>query len=93
MNFFSCDVGRFVDVLCKRVIQVPLQAFLDTNRLMPTAQSTYQKYHCHSMETATANVFNNLLLATDRGQVSGLCLLDITAAFNTIDQQLLLQHL
>jgi len=60
---------------------------------MPTAQSTYQKYHCHSMETATANVFNNLLLATDRGQVSGLCLLDITAAFNTIDQQLLLQRL
>jgi len=45
------------------------------------------------METATANVFNNLLLATDRGQVSGLCLLDITAAFNTIDQQLLLQRL
>ena len=65
--------------------------FLDINRLMPTAQSAYRKYH--STETATAKVFNDLLLATDRGQVSALCLLDLIAAFDTVDHQLLLRRL
>jgi len=77
--------------LLERVVQARLQAFLDINRLMPTAQSAYWKYH--STETATAKVFDDLLLATDRGQVSALCLLDLTAAFDTVDHQLLLRHL
>ena len=77
--------------LLDRVVQARLQAFLDINRLMPTAQSAYRKYH--STETATAKVFNDLLHATDRGQVSALCLLDLTAAFDTVDHQLLLRRL
>jgi len=77
--------------LLERVVQVRLQAFLDINRLMPTTQSAYRKYH--GTETATAKVFNDLLLATDRGQVSALCLLDLTTAFDTVDHQLLLRRL
>ena len=69
--------------LLERVVQVRLQAFLDINRLIPTAQSAYRKYHGRG--PATAKVFNDLLLATDRGQVSALCLFDLTAAFDTVD--------
>jgi len=70
---------------------VRFQAFLDSNRLIPKPQSTYRKYH--STETATARVYNDLLLATDRVQVSALCLLDLTAAFDTVDHELLLRRL
>jgi len=72
-------------------MQVRLQAFLGGNDLMPCAQSAYRKYH--STETAVANVYNDLLLAADQGQVSVLCLLDLTATFDTVDHQLLLLRL
>ena len=90
-NFRPVSNLPFLAKLLERVVQVRLQGFLDTNRLMPTAQSAYRKFH--STETATARVYNDLLLATDRGQVSALCLLDLTAAFDTVDHELLLRRL
>ena len=44
-------------------------------------------------ETAVTTVYSDLLLSADVGQVSALCLLDLTAAFDTIDHQLLLHRL
>ena len=72
----------FLSILLERVVQARLQAFLESNRLMPKTQSAYQKYH--STEMAVTRVYNDLLLAADRGQVSALCLLDLTAAFDTV---------
>ena len=40
-----------------------------------------------------SKVYNDLLLAADEGQVSALCLLDLTAAFDTVDHELLLLRL
>ena len=38
-------------------------------------------------------VFSDIQMAKDRGQVSALCLLDLTAAFDTVDHELLLRRL
>ena len=58
---------------------------------MPATQSAYRQFH--STETAVIAVYNDLLLAADSGQVSALCLLDLTAAFDTVDHDLLLLRL
>ena len=38
----------------------------------------------HSTETAVTKVYNDLLLSADQGDVSALCLLDLTAAFDAV---------
>jgi len=51
---------------------------------MPKFQSAYRQFH--RTETALIKIFNDLR----RGQVSALCLLDLTSAFDTVDHALLL---
>ena len=75
----------------ERVVQTRLQVFLDSNNLMPVTQSACRQFH--STETAVTAVYNDLRLAADSGQVSALCLLDLTAAFDTVDHDLLLLRL
>jgi len=54
-------------------------------------QSAYRRFH--STETAVTKVFSDLLVTADSGQMSALCLLDLTAAFDTVDHDLLLLRL
>ena len=86
-NYRPVSNLSFLSKLLERVVQKRLQEFLDSNNLMPVTQSAYRQYH--STETAVTKVYNDPLLAADEGDVSALCLLDLTAAFDTVDHELL----
>lgn len=54
-------------------------------------ESGFRPYY--STETAVAKISTGLLIASDRGRVSILVLLDFRAAFDTVDHDILLQRL
>ena len=68
-----------------------LQKHLSDNKLLETNQSAYRKDH--STETAVLSVLNGLLEKADERQVSLMALLDLSAAFDTLDHSILLKRL
>ena len=83
LTFISKVVARFV---CHQLV-----AFLDANGLLSKLQSAYRKHH--STEIAVLKVTSDALLAVDRSEVTSLCLLDVSAAFDTIDHDILIDRL
>ena len=80
----------------KRAIIKPLVAsrltdYLDKNNLHNVTQSAYRKYH--STETALLRVHNDLVSALDQKRMTILILLALSAAFDTIDHDILLRRL
>ncbi len=62
-----------------------------SNNLQESLQSAYQQYH--STETALVKAQSDILYAIDRKQAVLLVLSDLSAAFDTVDHQLLLKTL
>jgi len=65
--------------------------YLTLNKLLPPLQSTYRRHHC--TETAILKVLSDVCLATDSQRVTLLALLGLTAAFDCVDHDILLQSL
>jgi len=63
----------------------------ENNKLFPASQSAYRQFH--STETAVCIVHNDLVRAIDRGHVTALVMLDLSAAFDTVDHEVLLEIL
>ena len=72
-------------------ISCRLNVHLNCNHPSNVFQSAYKQFH--STETTLIKVHNDISLNMDIGKVTALTLLDLSAAFDTIDYLVLLDHL
>ena len=73
------------------VVAVRLQDYLESNELNEPLQSAYKRFP--SCETTLTRVHHDILLETDNRHCVMLLLLDLSAAFDTVDHDIVLKVL
>ena len=81
----------FVSKVTEKLILAQLTRYLTANGLFPKFQSGFRRYH--STETAVLRVLSDIYSAINQDQVSLLALLDVSAAFDTVDHGIFLERL
>ena len=83
--------SSFYVKVIEKLILAQLSRYLAANNLFPDYQSGFRRHH--STVTAILRVLSDIYAAIDRDQVSLLALLDVSAAFDTVDHSILLERL
>ena len=73
----------FLAKVIEKFVMVQIHSYLEENLLMPSGQSAYCKHH--STETALLQVMNAILRTVDCWQDVVLVMLDLPAAFDTLE--------
>ena len=90
-NFRPVSNLTFLGKLIERVVLKRLNEHLSNNDLHCPEQSAYKK-NC-STETLLVRIWNDLLVASDEKSANVVMMLDLSAAFDTVDHDLLLHIL
>ena len=86
-NYRPVSNLSFISKLCEKVVINQLQQHIETNNLSLTLNSAYKALH--STETALLKVQTDILNSIGNGHVILLVMLDLSAAFDTIDHGVL----
>ena len=92
-NFRPVSNLPFISKVIEKVVAVQLVNYIDENNLQvgEPLQSAYKHYH--STESTLLKVHNDILKAVDNQQTVVLLLLDLSAAFDTVDHGILIHCL
>ncbi|XP_026176392.1 uncharacterized protein LOC113138288 [Mastacembelus armatus] len=81
----------FFSKVLEKVVYAQLKAFLDEHEILEIFQSGFKPHH--STESALIKVFNDIFTCSDTGDFVVLILLDLSAAFDTVDHNILISRL
>ena len=90
-NYRPVSNLNFISKLLEKVVASQIKSHMAQFSLDNSFQSAYKSFH--STETALLSVQNDIYMAMEKGQVTALTLLDLSAAFDTIDHSILLDRL
>jgi hypothetical protein len=90
-NFRPVSGLPFMSKLIEKAVLKRLSTHLESSHLLVPFQSAYLSNH--STETVLLRVFNDLVMTVDSGRAAVLTLLDLSAAFDTVDHPTLLSRL
>ncbi len=81
----------FICKIIEKVVFDQLNNYLNSNEYLDNFQSGFRANH--STETALIKIINDIRFNSDSGKISMLVLLDLSAAFHTVDHNILLERL
>jgi len=90
-SYRSVSNLTFLSKIVERAAAVRLKRHVESERLLPDRQSSYRPHH--STDTAIIAVHDEIVNTVDSADVCAVVLLDLSAAFDTVDHQILLQIL
>ena len=90
-NYRPISNLSFLSKVLERVVAARITEHLTINNLLDTYQSAYRSFH--STETAILRVHNDIAMALNNRKMVVLALLDMSAAFDTIDHNVLFTRL
>ena len=90
-NFRPISIIPVISKVVERVVQRQLYHYLSSNHLLSPNQHGFRPNH--STETALVTVTDRILTATDGGEISLLCLIDLSKCFDVIDHDILIDKL
>ena len=90
-NYRPVSNITFIGKLVEKIACARLTEHMAKHNLADMNQSAYRA--CHSTESALIKVKNDLMMSINSRQVVLLLLLDLSAAFDTIDHEILLSRL
>ena len=90
-NYRPISKLPFFSKILEKIVYSQLMDFLNEENILEIFQSGFKTLH--STESALLRVFNDIFLATDSGHCVVLVLLDLIAAFDTVDHKILITRL
>ncbi len=81
----------FIGKIIEKIVFNQLNNYLNSNEYLDNFQSGFRVHH--STETALIKIINDIHFNSDSGKISVLVLLDLSAAFDTVDHNILLERL
>ena len=90
-NYRPVSNLQFISKIVEKVTLDQFTQHCNRNSLLPNYQSAYRQYH--SCETSLVKLVNDILWAMEKQLVTVVVILDLSAAFDTVNHDLLLEVL
>ena len=90
-NYRPVSNLSFLSKLIEKAALFRLNSHVDDHRLLPKNQSAYRRFH--SCESALLRLVNDLLDGMEKQEVTALIAIDLSAAFDTVDHDILIEVL
>ena len=81
----------YLSKIIEKATVLQLNSFIHEQNILPSTQSAYRKLH--STESTVTTVLDDLLLELDKGKCCLVFMLDLSAAFDTVDHSMLIEDL
>ena len=90
-NYRPVAIVPILSKVLERVLFNQMIEYLNDNGLLHPNHHAYRAQH--NTTTALVQMYDSWLQAVESGQLAGVCMLDMSAAFDVVDHDLLLQKL